>query len=116
MRIRVFTLTAISLIFLKAAISQTAGQANRVETTKRAYEGLPLSFEENRGQTDSSVRFVSQGRGYTLFLGQVQATLALSHAPNRSPDVVEMSLVGANPTAAVRGIEELPGKSNHFTG
>jgi len=29
---------------------------------------LPLSFEVNQGQTDSQVKFMCRGPGYTLFL------------------------------------------------
>src|SRR6266705_3419517 len=34
---------------------------------QEAYGKLPLSFEANRGQTDSRVKFLNRGRGYTLF-------------------------------------------------
>ena len=33
-----------------------------------SYGKLPLSFEANRGQVDSQVKFVSRASGYTLFL------------------------------------------------
>ena len=33
-----------------------------------SYGRLPLSFEANHGQTDGSVKFLSRGNGYTLFL------------------------------------------------
>ena len=42
------------------------------------YGKLPLSFEENQGQTNSSVKFLSRGNGYTLFLNSTEAVLALS--------------------------------------
>ena len=32
------------------------------------YGDLPMSFEENRGQTDSHVKYLARGKGYTLFL------------------------------------------------
>jgi len=35
---------------------------------------------------------------------------------SRTPAVVRMKLVGANPQAKVTGLEELPGKSNYFIG
>src|SRR5690348_17027348 len=41
------------------------------------YGKLPLSFEENQGQTDSNVRFVSRGAGYNLFLTADEAVLSL---------------------------------------
>ncbi len=41
------------------------------------YGRLPLSFELNQGQTDSQVKFLSRGGGYTMFLTQSEAVLSL---------------------------------------
>ena len=41
------------------------------------YGKLPLSFEENHGQTDPSAKFLARGRGYALFLTGDEAVLAL---------------------------------------
>ncbi len=95
---------------------------------------LPLSFEANQGQTDPQVRFLSRGQGYSLFLTNSAAVLALSR-PNPSPnnsanalaekshaskpfqsDVVRMELSGSNPTAHVAGADQLPGIANYFLG
>jgi hypothetical protein len=38
---------------------------------------LPLSFERNDGQADREVKFLSHGRGYTLFLTGDEAVLKL---------------------------------------
>ena len=42
------------------------------------YGKLPLTFEENRGQVDPRVKFVSHGAGYTLFLTPDEAVLSVS--------------------------------------
>ena len=44
------------------------------------YGKLPLSFEENLGQTDAQVHFLSRGSGYTLFLTGSEAVLSLQRA------------------------------------
>jgi len=106
------------------------------------YGKLPLSFEANQGQTDEQVKFVSRGPGYTLFLTGTEAVLQLRnadfglrneqraglrqpaptpHSAIRNPQLarpvtLRMRLVGANPNAEARGVEELPGKSNYFIG
>ena len=99
------------------------------------YGKLPLIFEANRGQTDSRVKFLSRGNGYTLFLTATETVLALagrrsSVAGNRfrgpRPDatmpaetesgLVRMQFIGANPEPSVTGLEELPGKANYFIG
>jgi hypothetical protein len=117
------------------AVSQTASAVNQQQAAN-AYGKLPLSFEANQGQTDSQVKFLSRGSGYSLFLTRNEAVLALkkqekkaSHGPHLQPAslatrrskseseaVLRMRLVGANATAQVTGLEELPGKSNYFIG
>jgi hypothetical protein len=101
-----------------------------------SYGRLPLSFEANRGQADAQVRFLSQGRGYTLFLAAREVVLCLRgstlkaekdahgeptlEAPLTDPPatlrVVRIKLVGANPDPEVTGVDELPGKSHYLIG
>jgi len=73
---------------------------------------LPLSFEPNQGTTDPQVKFLSRGRGYTLFLTADEATLAVKEPSDRS--VVRLKLTGANANSKVVGVDELPGRSNYF--
>jgi hypothetical protein len=49
-----------------------------------AYGRLPLSFEINKGQTDSQVKFLSRGSGYSLFLTGNEAVLALRKSSRQS--------------------------------
>jgi hypothetical protein len=74
---------------------------------------LPLIFEPNQGQAQSGVKFVSRGQGYSLFLDDSGAVLALQAA---KPQSVRMTLVGANRTPQVAGSRPLPGASNYFIG
>jgi len=108
------------------------------------YGRLPLSFEANQGQADPQVKFLSRGQGYSLFLTATEAVLQLRipappgqaadfglrnansanphsaglqpTAHSLQPAVLRMRLVGANPNAEARGVEELAGKSNYFIG
>jgi Beta-propeller repeat len=89
---------------------KSAGKAKIAES----YGRLPLFFEANEGQSDKQVKFISRGRGYTLFLTGSEAVLSLPQAEKES--VMRMKLVGANSSARVSGVEELPGKSNYFIG
>ena len=99
----------------------------------RSYGHLPLSFEANRGQSDPQVKFLSHGAGYTLFLTENEAVLAMSDlARNKNPadpsngsnDAVRnnngaalrMKLLGANRQATITGVDEVPGKTNYFRG
>src|ERR1017187_9509905 len=54
------------------ATSQAAVQAARASFAK-----LPLSFEENVGQTDARVKYTTRGSGYNVFLTADEAVFAL---------------------------------------
>lgn len=60
-----------------AAATRLGPSAPNRPKLAKAYGKLPLAFEVNRGQTDSSVRFLARGAGYTLFLTGDDAVLAL---------------------------------------
>jgi hypothetical protein len=77
-----------------------------------AFGKLPLSFEANRGQLDSRVRFMARGPGYALFLTPTEAVLDLR--ARSGGGVVRMSLSGANRSPAIAGIEPLAGQSNYY--
>lgn len=91
------------------------------------YGKLPLSFEVNRRQIDTEVKFTSRGTGYTLFLTPTETVLMLQKPVNVSdPEdinaevtghtVLRLQLIGANPNPDVIGQDELPGKINYFRG
>jgi hypothetical protein len=66
---------------------------------RHALAGLPLSFEPNLGQADPRVKFLSRGRGYTLFLTKDQAILAMQESGARSQESGEEG----RPWSAARG-------------
>lgn len=76
---------------------------------------LPLIFEPNQGQADSSVKFLARGAGYGLFLDSTGATLSLQTS-SRKQTAVRMKLAGATSSAALAGSDLLPGKSNYLIG
>jgi hypothetical protein len=111
------------------AQSQTHDAGLEDEKLKRArvsetYGQLPLSFEVNQGQADARVKFQSRGSGYSLFLTDTEAVLSLSR-PEPDKDkgeaarrraVLRMRPVGANPQPQIKGVKELPGKTNYYIG
>ncbi len=96
------------------------------------YGNLPLSFEPNRGQTDSRVKFVSRAGKHTLWLTKDEAVLAVGRQPRTSrtdgtheavrsqdeiePAILRMRFVGANVTATIRGESRQQGTVNYFIG
>lgn len=91
--------------------------------TQTDFGKVPLSFEANQGQTDGQVKFLSRGNGYTLFLTGNEAVLALKKgqsearaAAQQQATVLRISLDKANPAPEVTAQNELPGRSNYFSG
>jgi hypothetical protein len=79
------------------------------------FDRLPMAFEANQGQTDASVRYLSRGPGYALFLTPTEAVLRLRG--NKQHDaVLRMSVVGGDATAAMVGEAQQPGRSGYFRG
>lgn len=118
-------------------IHTLGGAAQSSRDLRHVYAQLPLTFEPNRGQTDTQVKFLARGRGYTLFLTETEVVLALSRSlgqksqPERitatmaaepqekqatASAVLKMELVGANPAPHLLGLDQFPGKSNYFIG
>src|SRR5688572_1244455 len=104
-----------------ATPSVPAPAAPRIDLSR-----IPLSFEENIGQAHDSVRFLSRGPGYALYLTPSEAVLAVAagkartapargHTARRKErppvDVLAMTLIGANPSPDVVGMERLDRKS-----
>jgi hypothetical protein len=80
----------------------------------QVYGRLPLGFEANGGQTDSQVRFLARGSGFTLFLTK-SAEVVLVSGQGR-PQVVRLEPAGANPRPEVRALEEGAANSYYFIG
>ena len=98
------------------------------------YAQLPMSFEHNVGQTDADVDYMARGAGYRLFLTPSEAVLALQPvtaarsgpagdaatgedaASAAAPSVLQMRLLGADPSASPRHGAPLPGRANYMIG
>jgi len=130
-KVRKLTLTAVARLTLAAGSSLLCGQAPprasdstaAAEAAKASvgqnYGKLPMSFEENRGQTDRQVKYLSQGQGYSLFLTSSGVVMSLQcpAAPSGGARhaAIGMSFLGADAaTPAAEG--QLPGKSSYFIG
>ncbi|MGB9471922.1 MAG: SBBP repeat-containing protein, partial [Candidatus Acidiferrum sp.] len=124
--------------------SRTTSKASHARPNSQwvqAYGKLPLSFEENVGQTASEVRYLAHGGKYELFLTSQETVVALrpSGLFDFSPrhrfatvralrelrrnarqaeqmTVLRLQLEGNNPQTQITGTDPLPGKVNYFIG
>jgi hypothetical protein len=110
-----------------------------VKAASAPNDNSPRIFEENRGQTDAQVRFISRYNGDALFLlpdGMVVVKSALGKQPSNlelmtdiNPAMVNPALennfsverasfrvlfVNGNPELELRGLDPLPSTSNYF--
>jgi len=122
-----FVCGSVLCVFQLAPSGIGRGSTTRIAPTRRAgaevreaYGRLPLSFEANRGQVDSSIDFRARGAGYTLALSPTKALFVLApqtNADGKSSRVsLQMDLVGSTLPTKAEGLDELEGKVNYFTG
>src|ERR1022692_2689219 len=85
---------------------------------KSALLAVPLSFEANQGQTNTQVKFLSRGDGYSLFLTSYEAvfTLRPPAGAKAPPPVFRMELRGADRGAQLTGADKLAGVANYYVG
>src|ERR1017187_8881166 len=113
----------LSVAALSSAASRPAAKTAPPEVQARAlanYGNLPLSFEENRGQADSQVRFLSRGSGYAILLAPSEVVLNV-RAPGKpgqpaKQSAIRMSFPGAKSSAAIAGGERQSAVSSYFFG
>jgi len=94
-------------------IPSRSSQGTRVRMADM-YAGLPLRFEENRGQAGNRVKFLAQGRGYGLFLASGEAELALrsgstSHADSKAGESRKTALAGIMKAEGAHGLGTMGG-------
>ena len=77
---------------------------------KHSYSNIPLSFEANRGQADSRVKYLARSANYSVLLTPDQTIVESKRG------VIRMTLVGAKPSVGVQGVDLQAAKSNYFIG
>jgi hypothetical protein len=93
---------------------------------------LPVTFEANQGQTNSQVKFLTHGKGYTAYLtaggmvlslrpnqpvpAQQISNVAASNKSQQLSTTLQFKLVGAAQNPTVIGEDLQPGRVNYFIG
>ena len=71
-------------LWVWSVAAATCGSAFAAVTPTHDYGKLPLTFEANAGQTDSRVKYISRGAGYTLFLtAENEAVVSLARVNSK---------------------------------
>ncbi len=139
----IFPVTCLVLLSSPVLAQRTSNEHGRARAFRngklkrsKAFGDLPLTFEENVGQADSRVQFITRGRGYSLFFTGTEA-VALLRAPSQTAvtrlqrtkqklprnlkqagksDVFRMRLLNSNERAKVVGIGRMQGTTNYLIG
>jgi hypothetical protein len=102
-----------SILFLTPLLSTRLGAAPEVEAARQRYAKAPMSFEPNQGQTDSAVKYLSRGQGYTLYLTSTEMAL---QSPKHSNNPLRMKMIGGNAAAIAEPLDRLPGTTDYYPG
>src|ERR1022692_1773888 len=93
-----------------SAASRPAAKTAPPEVQARAlanYGNLPLSFEENRGQADSQVRFLSRGSGYAILLAPSEVVLNVRAPGKPGQPAKQLPIYIFSPIATVAGLSRV---------
>lgn len=107
--------------------SSNTVSGNPGAAARAGYGNTPLLFEENNGQMDESVKFVSRGKGYTVYLAEKEAVFSLRVRRPEKPggrkagsaaksDVLRMRFEGAAGGSTLEGTEKAVTKTNYYSG
>lgn len=132
-------ITLVSVVFSFIVIGQgsvtadrTAGPDSSISGPASSYGKMPLMFEQNQGQTDSSVKFISRVSGYTVYLTETGATFSvripaqeeadlqsnpkkLADAAEHQSDTLTMHFADAV-RPVVSGLDQTITKTNYYFG
>ncbi len=106
------------------------------QVVSKPYNKLPLTFEENKGQVDRQVKFLSRSDSSDFFLTPSETVLVLRKTPkcpltkdlstefphfcaqgtDEHPAILRTKFRNANPGVRIQGSDERLGKSNYFIG
>jgi len=124
MNLRNCTSLSVALLFSLGTLSIAANSASTHPAQEEAkaqalvnYGKLPLSFEENRGQTDARVKFLSHGSHYSILLAPSEVSLKLQSADKaRRQSAIRMTFPGAQSSPVMAGGDRQSAVSSYFIG
>jgi len=83
---------------------------------KDVLAGLPLRFEENRGQAEKPAAYIAHGAGYRLAVEATANTLSWTDSKSNAVATLRTRFVGANRRARVEALEPQVVRTSYFIG
>ena len=111
----------LSILCALPALATTPSASALFEGTPAApratpFAALPLAFEENRGQSDSRIRYIARGGAFDAFLTEESVTIAVGGSEAGSRSIVRLRVAGARTSPSPRGSDPLSGTVSHLIG
>jgi hypothetical protein len=114
----------VALLFSLSTLSFAANRADSVKVSEQAkaqalvqYGKLPLSFEENRGQADASVKYLAHGNDYSILLAPSEVVLNLESAGKAGrQSSIRMGFAGGKASPVMTGTDKQIAVSSYFIG
>lgn len=99
-------------------------QGSALSSLSGSFLQLPMSFEANKGQAGSAVKFLTKGKDIDLhfmsesiaLIPKSQLTMHSNVSNNNLNQAINMSFVGANKNINVTSENQLPSKVNYLVG
>ena len=115
---RVLTVALLFIYVFAFQVMSKGSESAPIQSPAPQLLAAPLSFEPNQGQTDGSVKFLSRGDGYVLFLTSNEAVFKLSSrtGARNAYSVLRMGFQGANESSEISVMEKLSATANYFIG
>jgi hypothetical protein len=110
-------LSRIAYLIFAASSVWAAGRSHVSTSQVPAMQGqaainrLPLRFEANQGQWDSSVRYRARSGDFNLSLTQSGPVVSFGNARR-----LDIALCGSNPAPNLEGLDPLAARTNYFLG
>lgn len=114
-----FNAVAGCLVLTTSLTAANSPSKNSAELTRKAQAtmfNLPISFEQNAGQTDSRVRYLARGRRSGIFFTPGGVVVALYGDRTGKSSVFRLQWIGANRNPQIAPETPLPGKVNYLVG
>ena len=105
------TLAAVAFpLWLAASNPSSAAEAKLAAVN--AMRNLPLSFEP----ATAPGHFLARSGGYSMLIGATETSVTIPGATAGTASILRFGLEGANPAAAIDGVDPLPGVTNYYRG
>ena len=106
----------LALVGIYALLTCMSFGAMSSRTAGSCTKGLALTFQQNRGQAPSAVRFIARESAFDLYLTSNESVLQFFPTASANGAVLRTSLVGSDSKAKISGEEMQEGKVNYLFG